>query len=127
MSEQIAKNFIQALRMLETDRDVEPLVSLYAEESSIGNVVVLDRFHGPDGARQFWNEYRGTFDTAESQFRNVIASNDRAALEWTTQGSSFEGAPLQYAGVTILEIEGGKVTRSSAYFNPGALGRQMED
>ncbi len=83
-------------------------------------------FTGRTGRREFWTEYRGAFEQAESQFRNVIASEGRAALEWTTEGTSFEGKPLRYSGVTILEISGDKITRSSAYFDPGALGRQME-
>jgi len=127
MSEQIAQTFVEALRTLETAKDVEPLVALYAEEAAIGNVIAPDLFHGPEGARQFWTEYRGTFDKVESQFRNMIATEGRAALEWATQGSSFEGSPLQYTGVTILEITSGKITRSSAYFDPGALGRQIEN
>ena len=127
MSEQTANRFIEALRTLETDKDVEPLAALYAEGASVGNVIAPDRFQGPEGARQFWTEYRGTFDRAESKFRSVIASEGRAALEWTTEGTSFEGAPFGYAGVTILEIEGDRITRSKAYFDPSALGRQIKD
>ena len=126
MSEQLANKFIEALRTLETDRDVEPLAALYADEAEIGNVIAPGRFHGPDGARQFWTDYRGTFDKAESKFRSVIAGGGGAALERTTQGTSFEGAPFGYSGVTILEIDGDKVIRSSAYFDPSALGRQIK-
>lgn len=125
MSQEIAERFIAALRTLEMDKDVEPLASLYAAEAKVGNLIAPDHFHGPDGARKFWTEYRGTFDKAESTFRNVIASEGRAALEWTTEGTSFDGVPFRYAGVTILEIEGDHVTRSSAYFDPSALGRQI--
>ena len=125
MSEQVAHQFIEALRALENTRDVEPLASLYTAAATIGNVLRPDRFQGPGGARQFWTEYRGTFDQAESRFRNVIASEGRAALEWTTEGTSFDGKPVRYAGVTILETDGDKVSRSSAYFNPMALGEQI--
>ncbi len=127
MSEQVAKNFIEALRTLEDGKDVEPLAALYADDAAIGNVIAPDRFQGRQGAREFWSEYRGTFDAATSTFRNVIAGDGRAALEWTTEGTSFEGQPFQYAGVTILEITGDRVTRSAAYFDPKALGRQIKD
>ncbi len=127
MSEEVAKKFIGALRTLEDSKDVEPLAALYAEDAAVGNVIAPDRFHGQDGAREFWTEYRGTFETAKSTFRNVIAGDGGAALEWTTEGTSFEGQPFQYAGVTILETEGDRVTRSSAYFDPKALGRQIKD
>ena len=126
MSQQMAERFIAALRTLEAYKDVEPLAGLYAEEAKIGNVIAPDRFRGLDGARQFWTEYRGAFDVAESKFRNVIASEGRAALEWTTEGTSFEGVPFGYSGVTVLEIDLDKITRSSAYFDPSALGRQIK-
>jgi len=127
MSEEIANKFIEALWTLEDSKDVEPLAALYTDEAAVGNVIAPDRFCGRDGARQFWTEYRGTFDAAKSTFRNVIAVGGSAALEWTTEGTSFEGKPFSYAGVTILEIEGDKVARSSAYFDPKALGRQIEN
>jgi steroid delta-isomerase-like uncharacterized protein len=125
MSEQVANEFITALRALEETKDAGPLVALYAEDALIGNVVSPDHYHGSDGAETFWTEYRGSFDAAKSTFRNVIAGDGSAALEWTTEGTSFNGSPLSYSGVTILEIEDGKVSRSSAYFDPSALGRQM--
>ena len=125
MSEQIANQFIEALRTLEDTRDAEPLAALYTETAAVGNVIAPDHFHGPDGARTFWTEYRGTFDKVHSEFRSVIASDGRAALEWTTTGTSFAGAALSYSGVTILDIDGDKVTRSAAYFDPSALGRQL--
>lgn len=125
MSEQVANQFIQALWTLEETKDVGPLTALYAEDALIGNMIAPDQYRGQDGARTFWTEYRGTFDAAKSKFRNVIAGDGSAALEWTTEGTSFSGAPLSYSGVTILEVENDKVTRSSAYFDPAALGRQI--
>ena len=125
MSEQVSNQFIEALRTLEETKDVGPLAALYTENASIGNIIAPGQYQGPEGAKAFWTEYRGTFDKAMSKFRNVIASDGHAALEWTTEGTSFAGAPFSYTGVTILEIEGDKVTRSAAYFNPAALGRQM--
>ena len=113
MSEQVANAFIQALWTLEETKDAEPLAALYTEDALVGNLIAPDQFQGSDGARTFWTEYRGSFETAHSKFRNVIAGDGSAALEWS------------YSGVTILETEDGKVTRSSAYFNPADLGRQM--
>ena len=126
MSAQVAHHFIAALHALEDSRDVEPLAQLYAADARVGNVQAPDRFTGPDGARRFWTEYRGTFQELHSEFRNVIATDDRAALEWTTTGSAFDGAAVTYSGVTILEMQGDQVTRSSAYFDPTDLGHQIE-
>lgn len=126
MSEQVANTFIEALRALERDKDAEPLAALYTDDAAVGNVQAPDRFRGPEGARKFWGEYRGTFQTLESKFRNVIAGNGKAALEWTTTGTVFDGTNVAYSGVTVLESEGDKLTRSCAYFDPTDLGRQTE-
>lgn len=49
-----------------------------------------------------------------------------AALEWTTEGTN-DGDTVTYEGVSILEIEGDKVSRFYAYFDPRALSRQVLD
>jgi predicted ester cyclase len=56
----------------------------------------------------------------------VIVSDGRAALEWTTTGTSTHGAPTTYAGVNILEFADGQISRFWAYFDPSDLGRQIE-
>ena len=61
-----------------------------------------------------------------SEFRNVFATEEGAALEWATEGTS-NGGSVSYAGVSILEVEGGKVRRFMAYFDPRALTPQIVD
>jgi ketosteroid isomerase-like protein len=61
-----------------------------------------------------------------STFRNVIVSDGRAALEWTTTGTSSAGDPIAYEGVSILEMADAKITRFRTYFDAHDLGRQME-
>jgi len=127
MSKEVAEDFVEALRKLEEDRDVEPLVEIHAEDCEVGNVSVSETFRGHDGLREFWTEYRKTFDEMESTFRNVFADEEgHAALEWTTEGTS-NGNSVSYAGVSILEIEGGKVRRFMAYFDTHALTPQVVD
>ena len=126
MSEQIANRFIEALGKLEAGRELEEIVGLFAPDAEVGNVVSPEKFRGPEGAREFWGaKYRDTFGEVRSTFRNVFAAGDRVALEWTTEGTASDGTPLKYEGVSILEIEGGQVTRFCAYFDAGALGRQL--
>ena len=120
------EQFMAALAALERDRDVETIAALFAVESTIGNLVSPHHFSGAQGAREFWQAYRATFGEVASEFRNVIVGDGRAALEWTTTGTSAQGAPVSYAGVSILEFADGKISRFWAYFDPGDLGRQME-
>lgn len=126
MSEQVARKFVEALGRLEAGRELDALVALFAEECEVGNVVSPEKFGGREGAREFWGaKYRDTFGEVRSTFRNVFATEGRAALEWTTEGTSSDGSPLRYDGVSILETDGELITRFCAYFDAGALGRQI--
>ncbi len=126
MSKEVADDFVEALRKLEEERDVEALVEIHAEDCEVGNVSVSGTFRGHDGLREFWTEYRKTFGEMRSTFRNVFATEEGAALEWTTEGTS-NGDTVSYDGVSILEVEGGKVGRFMAYFDTRRLTRQVVD
>jgi hypothetical protein len=126
MSKEVADNFVEALHKLEEDRDAEALVEIHTKDCEVGNVSVSEAFRGHDGLREFWTEYRKTFSEMKSTFRNVFATEDGAALEWTTEGIS-NGDTVSYDGVSILEIEDGKVRRFMAYFDTRRLTHQVVD
>lgn len=121
-----AEQFIEALRKLESARETEPIVALFAEACRIGNVASTHEFEGADGARAFWENYRNTFDEVSSEFHNKIVSERAAALEWTTEGTNAAGEPIKYSGVSILETENGRIKRFFAYFDPHRLGNQIK-
>jgi hypothetical protein len=127
VSEGIVKQFVEALGRLESKRELEPIVSLFAEDAEINNVTSMKGKQGQGGAEEFWRVYRETFEEMKSTFRNEIVTDGRGALEWQTVGSSKNGHRIHYEGVSILEIEGDKITRFFAYFDPRNLGRQIED
>ena len=125
LSKEVADRFTRALRKLEEDRDVEALVASHTEDCDVGNVAVSKTFSGHEGLREFWTSYRNTFAEMKSEFRNVFADDaGHAALEWTTEGTS-DGNTVSYDGVSILEIEGDKVSRFRAYFDPRRLTEQL--
>lgn len=113
--------FISALHALEDERDVEPLAALYADDAVSGNVATHRTFDGPDGAREFWTGYRDAFDSISSEFRGTFASDGGFALEWVSTGTLSGGEEVKYEGVTICHLDGDKIKRSTAYFDPRAL------
>jgi hypothetical protein len=126
MSKEVADGFVEALRKLEENEDVEALIEIHTRDCEVGNVSVPGIFRGHEGLREFWSSYRSTFGEMRSEFRNVFATEEGAALEWTTQGAS-NGDSIAYDGVSILEIEGGKVRRFMAYFDTRDLIPQVVD
>ena len=127
MSREVADRFVEALRKLEEDRDVEGLVEIHTEDCDVGNVAVPKTFSGHEGLREFWTGYRDTFGEMRSEFRNVFADEaGHAALEWNTTGTA-NGNEVSYDGVSLLEIDGGKVNRFRAYFDPRSVSGQVVD
>ena len=125
MSQKVADKFVEALRKLEKDRDVEALAEIHTDDCDVGNVAVPRTFSGHDGLREFWTSYRDTFGEMRSEFRNVFADDEgHAALEWNTSGEA-NGKNVSYDGVSLLEIEDGKVSRFRAYFDPRSLSGQV--
>ncbi|SDL68333.1 SnoaL-like domain-containing protein [Catalinimonas alkaloidigena] len=126
MATQLADQFIEALQKLESDHDVDTIVSLFADDCEVGNLVSNEKFHGTDEARKFWTHYRETFGDVHSTFQNKIINDHTVALEWTTEGDNGKGQDVSYRGVSILETNGDKVVRFFAYFDPKALGQQVQ-
>jgi ketosteroid isomerase-like protein len=124
MSEHDMQTFIDALGQLEVEQNVEPLVELYAEDSRCENLTRESNLTGPDGARQFWTEDRGLFDTVHSKFHNTVSSGDVAMLEWTRTGVGRGGDSIDLSGVSVIEFQDGKIVRFAGYFDPSSLGAQ---
>ena len=127
MTQETAEKFMAALGELESDGNTENIVSLFADNCEVGNTTLTETLHGSDGAHHFWTNYRKSFGDVRSEFRNKIYSDRTAALEWTSKGTAENGHPIDYEGVSILEIHGDKISRFFAYFNPGKLGMQMTE
>jgi ketosteroid isomerase-like protein len=127
VSREVAEKFVEALRRLEEDRDVEALVEIHTEDCDVGNGAVPKTFSGHDGLREFWTGYLDTFGEIRSEFRNVFADEaGHAALEWNTSGEA-NGKDVSYDGVSLLEIDDGKVSRFRAYFDPRSVSSQVVD
>ena len=125
MAENISEKFIEALRDLEANKNVDNIVGLFADDCEVGNVTLTEKLNGTDGAREFWTNYRKTFKDVSSKFKNKLAADGTAALEWMTVGTSETGHEINYEGVSILETDGEKISRFYAYFNPAKLGHQI--
>jgi ketosteroid isomerase-like protein/rubrerythrin len=120
-----AIRFMAALRALEENRDVEGIAALFDADAEVSNPTDAEPHRGRDGARRFWETYRGTFDEIRSDFSRVVTQGDTAMLEWTSRGRTTGGTTVEYSGVSVLDLRDGKVRRFRAYFDAGRLGDQV--
>jgi limonene-1,2-epoxide hydrolase len=109
--------FIEALRELEETHDLERMVSLFDDESEVSNPMDAAPHRGREGARRFWRTYRDSFEEIHSDFSRIVEGDDAAMLEWTSRGVLRGDRPIDYAGVSVLELRGGKVRRFRTYFD----------
>ena len=126
MAHEITEKFIEALRELEENRDVEKIAALFSDDAEVHNVVTIENSHDLS-PKEFWQKYRDNFGEVKSEFKNKISGERSSALEWTTTGTGADGGEVNYEGVSILETDGERITRFFAYFNPSKLGRQIEE
>lgn len=121
MANQITEKFKQTLQQIEQTGDVEPLVAMFAEDAELSNLATPKPLRGRDGARQFWQKYLSVFKQIRSKFTNTIESDGTSVLEWISQGDISSGEPLNYRGVSVLEIDNGLVQRFRTYYDSAAF------
>ena len=125
MSQVNAQVFVDALHRLEEHEDVETIAGLYTANADISNPVVPHEHQGQQGAREFWQSYRSTFQTIRSEFHHVLDNGEAAMLEWTSTGRANDGAEFSYRGVSVLEYGADGIHAFRAYFDPQHLGAQL--
>jgi ketosteroid isomerase-like protein len=115
ISDDRARTFATGLQTFEKDGDAAAFAALFADDA------VTQRFDARGERRgeveQFWQEYRAQFQSISTTFYDVVEGGDRVALEWTSDATLTDGRPLQYRGVTVLDLDGDKIARLSTYYD----------
>lgn len=113
----VAQRFVDALAVLERDRDVEPMAGVFGADAELTR---LTR-HPQRDAREFWTEYRNMFDTIASTFTHAAEADRVVTLEWIGEGTLATGRPVRYAGVSVLEVADDKVTEFRTVYDSAAF------
>jgi limonene-1,2-epoxide hydrolase len=121
MSE-FAERFMRQLKQLESTREVEPLLELFAEEAELSRAPRHAIYRGPDGARTFWAEYLDAFARIETEFEKVIEGDGAVVLEWRSRAQSLEGHAIEYTGCSVLEVRDARVGRFRTYYDAESAG-----
>jgi len=122
--QELTDRFVAALHRLHTERDAEELVALFSDGARLSKLGQQHEAHGPDGARDFWDDYRRVFDTIEATFTHTVVGDGSVALEWTSTGSLSGGHPFSYDGISVLESDGERIDGFRTYYDSAAFVRQ---
>ena len=118
MSESRGRSFADALQELEKSGDVPRFVSeVFAADAELVRPETGQAEQGTGGAERFWQQYVDQFQEVRSEFARVV-EGEVAVLEWTSTGRLGSGAPISYAGVSLLDFDAdGRVTRFATYYD----------
>lgn len=105
-----------------------------------GKIIVAgtgDEFAGPEGARQYNQQWYDAFPDGHLTVNNVVGSGDTVVVEFTGQGThtgplvtSMGDIPATGRSVTlnvceVLEFRDGKITAQRSYLDTGSLMAQL--
>lgn len=122
MASNRTEEFADALHALEDGGDLDAFVAVFADDVELHRPETQQTLDGTSGARAFWEQYLATFGTVRSDFSRVV-DGPVGVLEWTSTGTLAGGAPIEYAGVSLLDFnDAGLVTRFATYFDTQAFG-----
>jgi predicted ester cyclase len=81
-------------------------------------------FRGLDGVRSSVNLYRSVFPDLEIEVVDQVVDGDRVASRWTARGTN-RGRRANLDGITISQIEGGKIVEDWTISDSLGLLRQL--
>jgi len=115
ISDDRARSFADALQTFEKDGDAAALAAQFTSDAVTQRLDARGERRGE--VEQFWQEYRDQFDSISTTFYDVVEGSDRVALEWTSDATLTDGRPLQYRGVTIVDLDGDKIIKLRTYYD----------
>lgn len=118
ISDPRARTFVATLRKFEQDSDPAPLAALFSEGATLTR---LDARGERSDATAFWREYRDQFHELSTTFTNAVESADQIALEWTTRATLTDDHPLDYRGVTVIDLDGDDIVALRTYYDTAAF------
>lgn len=119
----ITERFIEALEVLHDERQVGPLVSLFAPDAELHRAGETLPLGGGVGVEEFWLSYREVFAHVETTFGHTVTGEDVALLEWVSEGSLTNGADFRYTGVSVLEGDEQSLTGFRSYYDSAIIAR----
>jgi steroid delta-isomerase-like uncharacterized protein len=118
-------------------RDFDAGAALAADGCEITIAGSGERFHGPDGARDYSRRWADAFPNGRITIDNLIATEDQVACQFTGTGTHTgtlrtpmgdipaTGKRVEVRLCDVHHIEGGKIHSTTSYFDAAAMMAQL--
>lgn len=117
---EMAQTFMNALKQVEREREVSPLVELFGDDATLERMT-HKTYEGKGDAEAFWTEYLEPFEEVSTEFFNVTEDDETVVLEWQSKGTLKGGKDLSYRGVSSFDVSDGKVKSFRTYYDSAAF------
>ncbi|HEY1274207.1 MAG TPA: ester cyclase [Thermoleophilaceae bacterium] len=127
--EEHARSYFDAL----AKRDVEAMAE-HLSTDVVEDVVPVGVLRGPAEIKAFFADLFAAVPNLETTVHRVVSDDRVAAVEWRMAGD-FTGGPFQgidptgrrveVRGLDVLEVEDGKITSNTAYYDGASFARQV--
>ena len=115
------RQFAEALLGLETSGDTAPMGALFTDDAPVLSIDGGPDRTGPSGIEELFTTYLAQFDRVRTTFTAVTEGTGRSALEWRSEATVLGGRDVVYLGVTIIDLEGEKVSGFRTVYDSAAL------
>lgn len=122
MTRHVAKQFTDALRTMERERNLQPITDMFAKDATMRRIPRSSTYEGPRAVHQFWEEYLDAFSSITTEFTNVIEAGKTVVLEWHSKGQTKHGKEVHYEGVSVLELSDDGIRVFRTYYDAAASG-----
>jgi ketosteroid isomerase-like protein len=129
-------DLLERMQRATNDHDLEALASCFHLDFDSTFPAHPERaFSGQAQMRKNWAQIFAAVPDIESHLVRSASNHDTAWAEWEWSGTRRDGVPFAMRGVTIQEVQGGKIAWARLYMEPvqeggpdaGAAVRQVLD
>ena len=114
-------------------QDIERVISLCTDRCVYEDVPLGVVNHGKQELRAFGQQVFDAFPDFKIELTTHVAANDWAMLEWTMSGTHrgdlpgmpATSKPFSVRGATALQLEDGRISRNSDYWDMATLLTQL--
>ena len=128
-TEEHALSYFKAI----TDRDLDAMIA-HLDENVIEDITPVGILRGTSEVREFFSDLFAAFPDFEFTVEQANSTVQVSVIQWRATGT-FRGAPFQgieptgrrieVRGCDCIEVEDGKITRNTAYYDGAAFARGL--
>ena len=129
LSEEHALSYFEAVKA----RDLDAMIAHLADDV-IEDITPVGILRGTGEVREFFRELFAAFPDFEFNVEQATSTAGTSAIQWRATGT-FRGEPFQgveptgrrveIRGCDCIEVEDGKITRNTAYYDGAAFARGL--